>query len=96
MLIPKGDYDTPGPCWWFGQVQIDGRYRLSKPLINCGGCSMPLGIRAHHVHTDGRVRASILHTLPDGCNWHEFVELADYDGPEFPPGVDWVDEPPRA
>lgn len=95
MLIPKGDWDAPGPCWWFTQVEVDGRPRLSKPLIKCGGCGMPLGIRQHHVHPDGRVTASILHSLPYGCDWHVFVELEGYDGPEFPPGVEWADEPPR-
>jgi hypothetical protein len=85
MLIPKGDYDAPGPCW----VPVtDTAGKALKPLIKCR-CGWMTGIGLHHVHADGRVTASYYHSAEcdpgRGCGFHEFIELADYDGPEWPP-----------
>lgn len=94
MRIPKGDYSEgipTGPCW----ISVHGSDgRPLKPLIKCR-CGIVFGIGLHHVHADGRVTASFYHPETPGaagcgdnapgCGFHEFLELADYDGPEFPP-----------
>src|SRR5258707_301818 len=40
--------------------------------------------RVLSVHADGRVTASFLHDqpVPDGCGFHEYLELEGYTGPE--------------
>ena len=91
--IPKGDVDTPGPCWipqfW------DGLPR--RPAIKCQ-CGMVTHIGLHHVHPDGVVMASYHHATAEtfvegghtyshtpGCGWHVWIKLLDYDQGEFPP-----------
>ncbi len=87
--IPRGDYDSPAPCWvpheWEGQVL--------KPIIKCR-CDHISHIGLHHVHVDGTVTASFFHDVaphPDinyaggGCGWHVWLKLLDYDEGEFPP-----------
>lgn len=90
--IPKGDCDSPGPCWI--PVQDTEGKRL-RPLIKCN-CGKISGIGLHHVHPDGRVRESFFHDLaphPDigyaggGCGWHVYLKLKDYDQGDFPPSV---------
>ena len=87
--IPKGDYDSPAPCWI--PTQYDGK--PSKPLIKCQ-CGKISGIGLHHVHADGTVTASFFHDSaphPDigyaggGCGWHVFLKLKGYDCGDFPP-----------
>jgi hypothetical protein len=42
-----------------------------------------LTLRAHIVTTDGRVRPSVVCHSP-GCEFHEFVQLKDWDGGHVP------------
>ena len=92
--IPKGDYDSPGPCWIPRQTEDGKPY---KPLIKCQ-CGKITGIALHHVHSDGRVTASYFHSQETqfvhngktyghqpGCGWHVFLTLKDYDCGDFPP-----------
>ena len=95
--IPKleGDdihQETNSPGWF--QPEQDGK--LLKPVIRCN-CGMLCGIGLHHVHADGTVTASFYHkkgplgspdhSSPDGCEWHVFLKLKDYNGGDFPPGA---------
>ena len=63
-------------------------YENVKPTIRCK-CGKYCGIGLHHVHADGRVTASFYHRKdgdnPDGCDWHVFLKLLDYDQGEFLP-----------
>jgi len=87
-LIPKGAYDSPGPCW----IPREG----AKPLIKCK-CGKITGIGLHHVHADGTVTASFFHsqassfvhegktyTHEPGCGWHVWLKLSDYTLGDFP------------
>lgn len=85
--IPKGDFDSEAPCW-IPVVNMQGEN--IKPLIKCR-CGTITGIGLHHVHSDGRVNASFWHKKgdgehedPNGCEWHVFLKLLDYDWGEFP------------
>lgn len=91
--IPKGDFDTPGPCWI--PMEYDGK--PIKPAIMCK-CGQVTNIGLHHVHADGTVTASYHHAAfstwqqggktyshTPGCGWHVFLKLKDYDLGEFPP-----------
>ena len=62
--IPKGDYDSPAPCWIPFRLLADGRVLSGegegtpiKPRIKCA-CGKVCNIGLHHVHEDGRVTAS--------------------------------------
>ena len=94
--IPKGNYDSPGPCWW--PIQ-DSQGNRCRPLIKCQ-CGKVCGIGLHHVHADGTVTASFFDSTDSsfqhngktyshtpGCGWHVFLKLADYDQGEFLPEV---------
>jgi len=92
VTIPKGDLDSPAPCWI--AVEDTSGKRL-KPLIKCQ-CGRILGIGLHHVRADGRVTESFFHDAapqPDigyaggGCGWYVFLLLKDYDRGEFPPNA---------
>ena len=87
--IPKGNFDSPAPCWI--PRAVNGR--PGKPIIKCR-CGHNSHIGLHHVHADGRVTASFFHDQaphPDigyaggGCGWHVFLKLKDYDLGDFPP-----------
>lgn len=90
--IPKAKYgDEIRPCWSPCQ-DTDGN--PLKPLIRCQ-CGRWMGIRLHHVHADGTVTASFYHRKgtnlaegddPEGCEWHVWLKLKDYDLGDFPPG----------
>jgi hypothetical protein len=97
--IPKladDDFQHGGPPGWKQPVRKldDGTYQKVKPIIRCN-CGMLCGIALHHVHADGTVTASFYHkkgpagsadfSSPDGCEWHVFLKLKDYDGGDFPP-----------
>ena len=82
ITIPKGDYDSPAPCWIPTSRYDNGG--PAKPLIKCE-CGHITGIGLHHVHADGRVTA---YTHDPGCGWHVFLTLADYDKGDFPPVED--------
>lgn len=93
--IPRGDYESPGPCWIANHYEKDGQPVVLKPLIKCK-CGRIIGIGLHHVHADGTVTASLFHDSaphPDigyaggGCGWHVFLKLLDYDQGDFPPNV---------
>ena len=80
--------DEPG---WFQPTRTDGE--KLKPVIRCK-CGNYCGIGLHHVHADGTVTASFYHKRgtnysigesPEGCEWHVFLKLKDYDGGDFPP-----------
>jgi hypothetical protein len=95
--IPKGTFQTPGPCWI--PVQNSEGKQL-KPRIKCE-CGRICYIGLHHVHADGTVTASFFdskessfvhngktyHHQP-GCGWHVFLKLLDYDLGDFPPEED--------
>jgi hypothetical protein len=98
ITIPKGNYDSPGPCWIPTERYDNGG--PAKPIIKCE-CGHVTGIGLHHVHADGRVTASFFHskessfvhkgktyTHDPGCGWHVFLTLADYDKGDFPPVED--------
>jgi hypothetical protein len=91
--IPKGSYDSPGPCW----IPRGHEGEKWKPAIKCK-CGKVCYIGLHHVHTDGTVTASFFDSTTDsfvhngktyshtpGCGWHEFIKLMDYDLGDFPP-----------
>jgi hypothetical protein len=94
--IPRVDnYDdiSMGPAW---SPCVDTSGKKLKPLIRCS-CGRWSGIGLHHVHADGTVTRSFYHKKgdvypddPDGCGWHVFLKLKDYDQGDFPP------EPRRA
>lgn len=89
--IPRGRSigdDDKGPCWYPCRTQA-GQY--VKPLIRCN-CGQLTGIGLHHVHADGTVTASFYHKRgivhpedPNGCEWHVWLKLLDYDCGDFPP-----------
>jgi hypothetical protein len=89
--IPRADTEMPGPCW-IPAVDLEGK--PVKPQIVCR-CNMHHSISLHHVHADGRVTRSFWHrTIPglepsecNGCGWHVWLKLKDYDRGEFPPGT---------
>jgi hypothetical protein len=93
--IPKGNRDTPGPCW-IPIVRYDDERIPCKPLVKCL-CGVVTGIGLHHVHADGVVTASYFHSQDSefthngkkyghqpGCGWHVFLKLLDYDQGDFP------------
>lgn len=95
--IPKGDYDSPAPCWIPVTTYGDAEHRPCKPLIKCR-CWQITGIGLHHVHPDGTVTASYFHSdvaefqqtgkayrHAPGCGWHVWLKLKDYNQGEFPP-----------
>ena len=72
---------------WIAVRDISGKY--VKPIIICI-CGRIAGIGLHHVHADGIVTASFYHKKgngkhedPEGCEWHVFIKLKDYDCGEF-------------
>lgn len=90
VLIPKGkddgfDFVSGHPAWF---PCTDSKGNRIKPLIRCN-CGILTGIGLHHVHADGKVTASYFHQKntdhPDGCGWHVFLTLLDYDQGEFLP-----------
>jgi hypothetical protein len=95
--IPRiTDFDNlvgvPGKPGWYCPTQ-DGK--SLKPVIRCN-CGQLCGIGLHHVHADGTVTASFFHHRgtdyrvgddPNGCEWHVFIKLKDYDQGDFPPRV---------
>jgi hypothetical protein len=94
-LIPKGEYNSRGPCW-IPIVAYKTGEKL-KPLIKCR-CGKVCGIGLHHVHADGTVTRSFYHSTASeftengvtyqhepGCGWHVWLKLADYAEGDFPP-----------
>lgn len=92
--IPKlaegDDWYAKSPAW-APVVSPEGESR--KPLIRCN-CGVWSGIGLHHVHPDGTVTASFYHKKgdnysigesPDGCEWHVWIKLKDYNLGEFLP-----------
>jgi hypothetical protein len=91
--IPRGDWDSLGPCW----IPMEYEGKPKRPLIKCQ-CGERTNIGLHHVHADGTVTASYFHSADrkfidhgkeyehePGCGWHVFLKLKDYDQGEFPP-----------
>lgn len=82
--IPKINKERNNyPCWV--SVRSTKGERL-KPTILCK-CGVYCGIGLHHVHADGRVTASFYHEKGqnNGCGWHVFLKLLDYNWGEYPP-----------
>lgn len=92
--IPKGDYDSPAPCW-IPVTATDGT--KLRPRIKCQ-CGKICVISLYHVHPDGMVTASFFDSAQEtfqhkgktyshtpGCGWHVHLELEGYDCGEFPP-----------
>ena len=81
------------PCW--SPVTQYGSGKKLKPIIRCN-CGVWSGIKLHHVHADGKVTASFFHAKKgehpqgsdDGCGWHVFLWLDNYDQGDFKPGED--------
>lgn len=74
-----------------GGIEIEQIFEYVKPSIVCK-CGKITGIGLHHVHADGVVTASYYHKRgdvypedPNGCEWHVFLKLIDYNLGEFPP-----------
>ncbi|MGO9641161.1 MAG: hypothetical protein ACLP1Y_07655 [Candidatus Acidiferrales bacterium] len=93
--IPRGDSDSPGPCWIPRESALDGK--KFKPAIKCK-CGQVCFIGLHHVHTDGTITRSFFHSEATsfteggkvyhhepGCGWHVWLRLLDYDEGDFPP-----------
>lgn len=88
-ITTKLDNTTPGNPGWGTVTDKDGN--VLKPIIRCN-CGVWTGIASHHVHPDGTVTASFYHKRgdvypsdPNGCEWHVFLKLLDYNLGEFPP-----------
>lgn len=86
-LENMGD-DDEGPGW-YRVVGSDGKPH--KPIIRCK-CGRLTGIGGHTVHADGTVTASFYHKRgnvypedPEGCEWHEYIRLLDYNCGHFEP-----------
>ena len=86
----RSEWNKPNSPAWFCPTQ-DGK--TLKPVIRCN-CGQWSGIGLHHVHADGTVTASFYHKKgtnyaigedPNGCEWHVWLKLLDYDGGDFPP-----------
>lgn len=58
VAIPRGNYDSPAPCWIPNERYDNGA--PAKPSIKCQ-CGKVSGIELHHVHADGTVTASFFH-----------------------------------
>jgi hypothetical protein len=83
------DFPVVGKPGWRKVTGSDGKPR--KPIIRCN-CGHVSGIGLHHVHADGTVTASYYHKRgnvypedPEGCEWHVWLKLADWDGGDIPP-----------
>lgn len=93
-LVDDFGHEEGQPGWFQPvQQQEDGTWKSLKPVIRCN-CGRFCGIGLHHVHADGTVTASFYHKRgtnyaigesPEGCEWHVFLKLKDYNGGEFPP-----------
>lgn len=84
--------NTPNKPGWVRVVEAHTNTPV-KPIIRCN-CGLFVGLRLHHVHSDGTVTASFYHKRgkdssvgesPDGCEWHVFLKLLDYNDGDFPP-----------
>lgn len=100
MLIPhiidfedKRCCEPNHPGWM--QV-IDSKGKKIKPLIRCN-CGKWCGIKLHHVHPDGRITASFYDAdqfdknkqlIYKGCGWHVYIELENWTGEEYLPGME--------
>jgi hypothetical protein len=85
------DFPVLGKPGWWKSEGSDGK--PCKPLVRCN-CGHVSGIGLHHVHADGRVTASYYHKRgsiypedPNGCEWHVWIKLADWDGGDLPPRI---------
>ncbi len=85
----KGEFEDQAPCWV--PVVLHSTGERIKPTIVCQ-CGKATGIGLHHVHADGTVTASYYHKRgnvygedPEGCNWHVWLKLMDYDWGEYLP-----------
>lgn len=83
------DFPVVGKPGWIRSTDSSGAQ--VKPLIRCN-CGSISGIGLHHVHADGTITASFYHKRgniypedKDGCEWHVFLKLADWDGGDIPP-----------
>jgi len=98
MEIPKlpGNFELncnkPGEPGWLAVVSY-AEHKPCKPIIRCM-CGNFVGLKLHHVHTDGTVTASFYHKKgvnfaigedPNGCEWHVTIKLRDYSEGDFPP-----------
>lgn len=54
----------------------DGNGNGHKVIIKCPTCDLRLGL-THEISADGTVSPSVVCTH-DGCDFHEFVKLANY------------------
>lgn len=82
------DYPVTGKPGW---IMSTSSGKTIKPLIRCN-CGHISGIALHHVHPNGTVTASFYHKRgnaypedPEGCEWHVWLQLADWTGEDCPP-----------
>lgn len=89
MNLDDQHHDPKHPAWI---CPVDGEGKNLKPLIRCN-CGQWCGLGLHHVHADGTVTASFWHSKgenaavgqsPDGCGWHVWLKLKNYDAGDFP------------
>lgn len=91
--IPKitDFHNRPHEPGWSQPTTTDGEQL--KPIIRCD-CGNLCGLGLHHVHADGTVTASFFHSSGtnyaigeslEGCGWHVFLKLKDYNGGDFSP-----------
>jgi hypothetical protein len=87
-IIEGDDWCAKSPGWAPSR-STDGK--MLKPIIRCN-CGQWSGIGLHHVHADGTVTNSFYHKRgtvfpedPNGCDWHVWLKLKDYDCGDFPP-----------
>ncbi len=77
--IPQGN------CWkdpgvWKGARLVDGTRSAS---VSCSKCGRPASLTDHTIADDGAVSPSLVCPY-DGCDFHDYVILKDWD-PSSPP-----------
>lgn len=92
--IPKLDEIEHGRAGLPGWVAVVSQTcQPLKPVIRCN-CGLYVGLGLHWVHADGTITASFFHSRgdnftigedPQGCGWHVWLKLRDYDYGDFPP-----------
>ena len=94
ITIPKWDGSSEmKPPYWVNTFNSQGEQ--IRPHIRCQ-CGEHTNIGNHHIHVDGSITASYYHYFADrpekmqGCKWHVFLKMLDWDGGELKPGEDKV------
>ena len=86
--IPKAKADEHiAPSWMAVQ---DREGNSLKPLIRCA-CGKAIGLKLHHVHTDGTVTASFFHAKAEQLQRDEQGFFFTHNGKQYrtEPGCGW-------